>query len=77
MVKSKKHKITEDTCYLDGAFSQSECTWAMEQSTILTEVGLVGQVDLVLTNIGPKMLHLDFKITVKVLGNEYLEETTV
>ena len=37
----------------------------------------VGQVDLFLTNIGPKMLHLGFKITAKVLGNEYLEETAV
>ena len=37
----------------------------------------VGQVDLFLTNIGPKMLHLGFKITVKVLGNRFLEETAV
>ena len=37
----------------------------------------VGQVDQFLTNIGPKMLHLGFKITIKVLGNGYLEETAV
>ena len=37
----------------------------------------VGQVDLFLTSIGPKMLHLGFKITVKVLGYGYLEETSV
>ena len=37
----------------------------------------VGQVDRFLTNIGPKMLHLGFKITVKVLGNGYLKETAV
>ena len=37
----------------------------------------VGQVDLFLTNIGPKMLHLGLKITVKVLSNGYLEETAV
>ena len=37
----------------------------------------VGQVDLFLTNFGPKMLHLGFKITVKVLGNEYLKEIAI
>ena len=37
----------------------------------------VGQVDLFLTNIGPKMLHLGLKITVKVLGNGFLKETAV
>ena len=49
----------------------------MEQSTILTEVGLVGQVDLILTKIWHYLLLLGFKITVKVLGSEYLEETAV
>ena len=37
----------------------------------------VVQVDLFLTNTWPRMLHLGFKITVKVLGNGYLEETAV
>ena len=37
----------------------------------------VGQVDLVLTKIGHYLLLLGFKITDKVLGNEYLEETAV
>ena len=37
----------------------------------------VGQIDLVLTNIGPEMLHLGFKITVKVLGNKYLKTAAV
>ena len=43
----------------------------------LTGVGLGSQVDLILTNIGPYILLLGFKITVKVLGNGYLEETVV
>ena len=40
MVKSLKCDITESTCFPVGAYLWSEGTWAMEQSTILTEVGL-------------------------------------
>ena len=37
----------------------------------------VGQVDLFLTNIGPRMLHLGLKITVKVMSNGFFKETAV
>ena len=49
----------------------------MEELTTWQRCAWVGQVDLFLTNIGPKILHLGFKITVKVLGNGYLEERVV
>ena len=49
-----------------GAVNYFEWTWAW-----------VGQVDLFLTNIGPKMLQLGIKIRVKVLGDGFLEEMAV
>ena len=39
----------------------------MEQSTILTEVAWVGQVDLILTKIGHYLLLLGFQIQVKFM----------
>ena len=50
----------------------------MEQSTILTGLwAWVGQVDLFLTNIGPKILQLGIKTQVKVIGYGFLEERAV
>ena len=44
----------------------------------MTGLGLrIGQVDLFLTNIGPKILQLGIEIQVKVTGNRFLEERAV
>ena len=49
-----------------GAVNYFDWTWAW-----------VGQVDLFLTNIGPKILQLGIKIQVKVTGNRFLEGRAV
>ena len=49
-----------------GAVNYFDWTWAW-----------VGQVDLFLTNIGPKILQLGIKIQVKVTGNRFLKERAV
>ena len=74
MDKSQKiNKITQ-TCCTVGANGKTECTLPMEELTILTEVGLGSQVDLILTNIGQYLLLLGLTIQVKVYGGQKLEE---
>ena len=40
LVKSKKNNFNADTCFPGGAFLWTEDTWAVEELTILTEVGM-------------------------------------
>ena len=77
LVKSQKNNFNADTCFPVGAFFWTEDIGNGRVNYFDWRWAWIGQVDLFLTNIGPKMLHLGFKITFKVLGNEYLEETAV